>query len=341
MDNRKYNEKDVTASLDGIAEAIKSGGLAPSVIADPYSDESTYAVGDYVTFNAKSYRCITAIVTPEEFDSEKWDEIKVLDELASAVELPPVTSTDNGKILSVVEGEWSKADAPTELPAIGNFDNGKILKIVSREWTKADDYHAIFVPTPNWPNVTVNKAFVDELTDKDYMAITMPDDHGFNHIFTPYASDLIASGSYIYYETFYKDSGTLKRMSFAIKTGPASGIESQTFTVESEAVGGGGGYTLVTITKNGSTYTADKTYAEISSAVDSGLEVRVKNTDSSTQLNGNVILTLSYVDPNLSSYGNTYFFNGIQHNSSSSATIQTVVIDYYDVKVYENRLMLM
>ena len=136
MDNRKYNEKDVTASLDGIAEAIKSGGLAPSVIADPYSNEATYSVGDYVTFNAKSYRCITAIDTPEEFDSEKWDEIKVLDELASAVELPPVTSTDNGKILKVAEGVWAKGDVPTELPAVTSDDNDKILTVVEGVWNK-------------------------------------------------------------------------------------------------------------------------------------------------------------------------------------------------------------
>lgn len=138
MDSRKYNEKDVTASLDGIAEAIKSGGLAPSVIADPYSDEATYSVGDYVTFNAKSYRCITTIDTPEEFNSEKWDEIKVLDELASAVELPPVTSTDNGKILTVAEGVWSKGDIPTELPEVSGTDNGKILKVTEGVWAKGD-----------------------------------------------------------------------------------------------------------------------------------------------------------------------------------------------------------
>lgn len=139
MDSRKYNEKDVTASLDGIAEAIKSGGLAPSVIADPYSNEATYSVGDYITFNAKSYRCITAIDTPEEFDSEKWDEIKVLDELASAVELPPVTSTDNGKILSVVEGEWSKADAPSG----GGYFEVKIYQDSSEEWVADKTYQEI------------------------------------------------------------------------------------------------------------------------------------------------------------------------------------------------------
>ena len=35
---------------------------------------------------------------------------------SAGIELPPVTTTDNGDVLTVVEGAWAKADVPKELP---------------------------------------------------------------------------------------------------------------------------------------------------------------------------------------------------------------------------------
>jgi hypothetical protein len=53
--------------------------------------------------------------------------------------LPAVTADDNGKLLTVVEGAWDKADAPTELPAVTADDNGKVLKVVEGAWDKGTD----------------------------------------------------------------------------------------------------------------------------------------------------------------------------------------------------------
>lgn len=52
-------------------------------------------------------------------------------------DLPDVTSADNGKVLSVVSGEWNKADAPKELPTTTTSDNGKVLAVVNGAWAKA------------------------------------------------------------------------------------------------------------------------------------------------------------------------------------------------------------
>lgn len=55
-------------------------------------------------------------------------------EAANAKELPSVSSTDNGKLLTVVSGKWAKAAAPTELPTVTADDNGKVLKVADGAW---------------------------------------------------------------------------------------------------------------------------------------------------------------------------------------------------------------
>lgn len=53
-------------------------------------------------------------------------------------ELPAVTSSDNGKVLTVSSGVWAKADVPTELPNVSSSDNGKILTVSGGTWSKGD-----------------------------------------------------------------------------------------------------------------------------------------------------------------------------------------------------------
>lgn len=50
--------------------------------------------------------------------------------ISGATELPTVTATDNGEVLTVVEGVWAKAELPTpptELPAAPEEDGSYIL----------------------------------------------------------------------------------------------------------------------------------------------------------------------------------------------------------------------
>ena len=54
-------------------------------------------------------------------------------------ELPEVTGDDNGDVLTVVEGSWAKAEIPAELPAVTADDNGRILKVVDGVWALGDD----------------------------------------------------------------------------------------------------------------------------------------------------------------------------------------------------------
>lgn len=50
---------------------------------------------------------------------------------AAASELPVVNASDNGNVLTVVNGKWGKANVPKELPAVTGDDIGKVLGVVS------------------------------------------------------------------------------------------------------------------------------------------------------------------------------------------------------------------
>ena len=58
-------------------------------------------------------------------------------DLLAAKELPAVSSTDNGKVLTVVEGAWAKAAIPAQLPSVSGTDNGKALMVSGGKWQKS------------------------------------------------------------------------------------------------------------------------------------------------------------------------------------------------------------
>ena len=67
-------------NLDGMANLIGqiSGGsekLNSTQAADAYDPTATYAVGDKVSYAGNVYSCISAISTPEAWDSTHWDQV--------------------------------------------------------------------------------------------------------------------------------------------------------------------------------------------------------------------------------------------------------------------------
>lgn len=54
--------------------------------------------------------------------------------------LPDVTAADNGDVLTVVNGQWNKAEpsCDCELPDVTAADNGDVLTVVNGQWDKAE-----------------------------------------------------------------------------------------------------------------------------------------------------------------------------------------------------------
>ena len=75
------------AKLESILYGIK---------ASAFSASSTYAVGDYVTYESeqvtKTYKCKTAISTAAAWDASKWDEVPA-DEVGPRLPLPDEIAT--------------------------------------------------------------------------------------------------------------------------------------------------------------------------------------------------------------------------------------------------------
>lgn len=58
---------------------------------------------------------------------------------AAAGELPAVGKSDNGDVLTVVNGKWAKAAPAAELPAVTAANNGAVLKVIDGAWAIGTD----------------------------------------------------------------------------------------------------------------------------------------------------------------------------------------------------------
>lgn len=96
---------------------------------------SSYVYGFSISDNDTT---ISAKFIKSDGDTSFYLYSKVLYTTSNGYLLPNVSSSDNNKIMQVVNGSWSKVNLPTELPAVTASDNGKILKVVDGVWTAVD-----------------------------------------------------------------------------------------------------------------------------------------------------------------------------------------------------------
>ena len=86
----------IANSLNNIENGVADANGAIAV--NTYSSSSTYEVGDYCIYNNKLYKCTTAISTAEAFNSTKWQQIKIAEEINNTgVTVSPTEPTGNNK----------------------------------------------------------------------------------------------------------------------------------------------------------------------------------------------------------------------------------------------------
>lgn len=73
------------------------------------------------------------------------DPIYLPDDIGSS--LPEVTTDDDGKILTVVDGIWGVAEETKELPIVSSSDDNKILKVSGGVWGIADEIKELPIVT--------------------------------------------------------------------------------------------------------------------------------------------------------------------------------------------------
>ena len=83
----------------------------------------------------------SAIELPTVTSEDDGDVLAVVDgkwaKSGSQIELPVVTSEDDGDVLAVVDGRWAKSGSQIELPVVTSSDNGDVLTVVNGSWDKA------------------------------------------------------------------------------------------------------------------------------------------------------------------------------------------------------------
>ena len=68
--------------MNHIEQGIKKNSdLVDNISVDEYDSTSTYNVNDYCIYNNVLYKCITAVTVAEAFNSSKWQQTTVIDEI--------------------------------------------------------------------------------------------------------------------------------------------------------------------------------------------------------------------------------------------------------------------
>ena len=69
---------------------IDNGKINTELLTDVYSNMKTYEVGSYCIYNNQLYKCTTAILTGETFNSAHWSATTIENELKNRLEFEVV-----------------------------------------------------------------------------------------------------------------------------------------------------------------------------------------------------------------------------------------------------------
>ena len=85
------------------AQAAQEAAAGNSItnLAPAYDSTITYAIDDLVTQDGKLYKCIVAVVTPEQFDINKWDDVTTSEVYARADNYLKRVNCDNNSFIKL------------------------------------------------------------------------------------------------------------------------------------------------------------------------------------------------------------------------------------------------
>ena len=112
-------------------------------IAEPYSDMSTYSVGDSVMYNNELRVCAQAVTIPEEFDETKWGYNRVM---YSVQALSGQIGMTNGRVTSLEN--WTSTNTKTVSGSSVTFTDGAAVdaKELSMTFEPVQDLHGYDKP---------------------------------------------------------------------------------------------------------------------------------------------------------------------------------------------------
>lgn len=115
--------------VDGVGVADNLNGSGMSILISNTQGKHTYKI------------------TAAEDIVKKIDSKYLPDDIGDS-SLPKVTTEDNGKVMTVVDGVWDVVEVnhPIELPTITSEDEGKILTVSNGNWSVKENTHPIELP---------------------------------------------------------------------------------------------------------------------------------------------------------------------------------------------------
>ena len=130
-----------TSDLDNDSDFLDQLALA-DIVALNFSASSTYAVGEYVIYEKKLYRCTTAVQTAGDWSSSNWTQVKSTDIFSGSSPglVPAAESGDADKVLKG-DGTWGEAGSSVRVsydPVMDelhmDFSPPTVIKVGGRDY---------------------------------------------------------------------------------------------------------------------------------------------------------------------------------------------------------------
>jgi hypothetical protein len=130
-DNIEYTSVAVESILDnGSAQIILGDDDEwPLIFCDNYAGSGASLLLS-TTVNSCHY-----IIKCAEDAVKKINKEFIPDDIGSGESLPPVTTSDNDKVMTVVDGVWTAQTPASGLPNVTTSDNDKVLKVINGSWS--------------------------------------------------------------------------------------------------------------------------------------------------------------------------------------------------------------